>query len=111
MTNENYYVLSQIYFLVLLEINMNDKITEEGLIVVLLERLEKQRIPRLLDIQQKVDSGHSLEDFDIDFLEKSIDDARKSLPLIDRHPEYQALASKVMSLYKDITEKALGIEK
>ncbi len=90
---------------------MNDSTMEAGLIEVLLERLEKQRLPRLLGIKEKVDGGHPLDDFDVDYLEKSMEDARSFIPVIDRHPEYQPLAAKVMDLYKTISEKALEIEK
>jgi len=90
---------------------MSDPTMDEGLIEVLLERLEKQRLPRLLAIKEKVDGGNLLEDFDMEFLETSIEDARKAIPILDRHPEYQPLAAQVMDLYKAITEKALEIEK
>jgi len=90
---------------------MSNEISDTGLIEVLLERLEKQRLPRLLDIEKKLDAGESLFDEDLDFLENSIVDARKAIPLIDRHPEYQALAAQVMELYKTISEKALQAEK
>ncbi len=90
---------------------MSDPTMDIGLIEVILERLEKQRLPRLLYIQKKVDEGTSLDDLDLNFLESSMKDANKLIPIIDRHPEYQTLAAEVMSLYKDITEKALQIEK
>ncbi len=90
---------------------MDESSKDEGMIEVLLERLEKQRLPRLLDIKQKVDSGNPLEDFDLNFLEETMQDARKAIPLIDRYPKYQALAAKVMELYKSISDKALEIEK
>jgi len=90
---------------------MSDPINDTGLIEVLLERLEKQRLPRLLAINNKVDAGESPDDADLDFLESAIVDARKAIPLIDRHPEYQALAAQVMELYKDISDKALQMEK
>ena len=90
---------------------MNNSTTDTGLIEVLLERLEKQRLPRLLAIKEKVDAGEPLEDLNLEFLESSIIDARKAIPLIDRHPEYQHLAAQVMELYKEITDKALQIEK
>ncbi len=89
---------------------MNKEIIDEGLIEVLLERLEKQRLPRLFDIKQKVDDGTTLEDFDLAFLEKAMSDAKKSIPLFDRHPDYQPLIAKVMALYKDISEKSTQIE-
>ena len=90
---------------------MTDPDMDLGLIEVLLERLEKQRLPRLLDIQKKVDEGTSLNDLDVDFLESSMKDANKLIPIIDRHPQYQKLAAEVMALYKDITDKALQIER
>lgn len=82
-----------------------------ALVQVLLERLEKQRLPRLLALKKKVEEGSSLDDLELDFLENSIIDARKILPIIDRHPEYQPLAAQVVELYKDISDKALQIEK
>jgi hypothetical protein len=90
---------------------MSNEISDTGLIEVLLERLEKQRLPRLLDLEKKVDAGEPLLDEDLDFLENAIVDGRKAIPLIDRHPEYQQLATQVIELYKKITEKALQIEK
>lgn len=90
---------------------MNNSVNDTGLIEVLLERLEKQRLPRLLAIKAKVDAGEPPNDPDLDFLETAISDARKLIPLIDRHQEYQHLASQVMSLYKDISDKALKIGK
>jgi len=90
---------------------MSDSTMDTGLIEVLLERLEKQRLPRLLALKDKVDAGESLDDLDLEFLENSIADARKVIPIIDRHPEYQTLATQVMELYKDISGKALQIER
>ena len=87
---------------------MTDPDIDPGVIEVMLERLEKQR---LLDIQKKVDKGTPLNNLDIDFLETAMEDANKLIPLIDRVPECQSLPEKVISLYKDITDKALQIEK
>ena len=84
---------------------------ETGVLVVLMERLEKQRLPRILAFKEKVDSGKRLDDADLDYLEQMLKDASKALPIIDRHPEYQVLATKLVELYNHITETDLQLEK
>jgi len=84
---------------------------EIGILAVLMERLEKQRLPRILSLKEKVDGGSPLDDRDLDFLEKVMKDAKKAIPFIDKHPEYQLLATKLIALYNEITEKALQLEK
>ncbi len=90
---------------------MTDTTHDAGLIQVLAERMETQRLPRALDLKEKVDLGETLNEFDIQFLEEVFNDAQEIRPLIDRHPEWQDLAAKLIHLYKEITEKALENEK
>ena len=75
-----------------------------------LERMQEQRFPRALELKAKVDAGETLEDFDIDFLEKVFEDCTSLKPLLDRHPQYQELAARMMSLYHAITTQALANE-
>ena len=86
---------------------MTETSKDAGMIQVLAERLETQRLPRALSIKEKVDSGEVLDEFDIEFLEQVFEDANAIKPLIDRHPEWQPLAVKLIALYKEITAKAL----
>jgi len=90
---------------------MNQSTLDAGLIATLLERLEKQRLPRLLALKEKVDAGEALDDLELEFMGQAIADAQDILPIIDRHPEYQQLTTQVVTLYKDISEKALQLEK
>ena len=90
---------------------MDQSLLDAGEIVTLLERLEKLRLPRLLAIQEKVDAGEPLGDLELQFMERAIADVQDILPIIDRHPEYQQITTQVISLYKDISEKALQLEK
>lgn len=84
---------------------------DTGTITVLMERLEKQRLPRILALKEKVDNGEPLDETNLDFLEKVFSDAKYVMPLLERHPEYQSLAMKMLALYKEITEKALQLER
>jgi hypothetical protein len=89
---------------------MTDSSKEAALIQVLVERLEKIRLPVALDLKEKVDRGEVLNDLDIGFLEEVLGDVGKIKPLLDRHPEWHELAGRMASLYSDITTKALQNE-
>ena len=89
---------------------MNKPTQDAGVIAALLQRLETLRLPRLLAIQEKVDAGEPLGDLELQFMERTIADVQDILPIIDRHPEYQQITTQVISLYKDISEKALQLE-
>lgn len=90
---------------------MTEASPDTGLVVVLLERLEKQRLPRAFELKDKVDRGERLEDFELTLLKEMLDDAMRVKPLIERHPDQQDLAARVLHLYKEITQKALANEK
>lgn len=83
---------------------------EVGILAALASRFESQRLPRLLDIQAAVNRGERLPDFDLSFLEEVFKDAASYGDLLSRHPEYEALSSKVANLYHEITTKALANE-
>ena len=86
---------------------MMESSEDAGTIQVLVEQLEKQELPRLLSMKEKVNAGEVLDEFDIEFLDQVLKDANATKPLLDRHPEWQPLAARVYVLYKEITEKAL----
>jgi hypothetical protein len=90
---------------------MSHSTKDTGLIAVLLDRLEKWRLPRLLALKEKVDAGERLDNEELNFLEDAIMDSKNFMTVIDRHPEYQSLAAQVVKLYSEISEKALQIEK
>ena len=83
---------------------------DDGVIAVLIERFNKERLPRVLRLKERVDSGEKLSDMDINFLQEVFKDANHVLPLGDRRPEYQDLMAKVIRLYHEITEQALKNE-
>lgn len=83
---------------------------DQGLAVVVIERFEHWILPRVLDIKAKVDRGKKLDDFDIDFLAQVLRDAEEIKPHVDRAPAYQALYTRVIGLYGEITKQGLENE-
>jgi hypothetical protein len=89
---------------------MTENKKDEGVIEALLDRFEKFRLPRALDIQKRVHAGDRLNDNDIAFLERVLEDAQRIQPMLDRHPEFEELVARAIHLYKDITNRALENE-
>ena len=89
---------------------MTDNNPDTGLITVMLERLRTQRLPRVLRLQEKVERGERLDDYDIAFLGEMLADAEKARPLFDRNPELAEIGTKMVSLYASITGRALENE-
>jgi hypothetical protein len=83
--------------------DQNEK--DKGLLMVLLERFNKQRLPRVLALKKKVDSGEVLDDYDHKYMEDIQKDASEVMLIIKRNPEYKDLAANIINLYKEIIEK------
>lgn len=83
---------------------------DKGVIAALLQRFEHYRLPHALRLKDKVDAGEPLNDTDVEYLEKLLKNTQQIIPLIDRHPEYQELVTKAISLYQHITEKGMENE-
>ncbi|HYQ71706.1 MAG TPA: hypothetical protein VET88_07240 [Gammaproteobacteria bacterium] len=90
---------------------MKEEMKEDGVILALIERFERQRLPRILELKAKVDRAELLDEAEMEFLHGVITDAVHNKPLIDKHPEWQKFCADVVHLYEEITEKALQNEK
>ncbi|MFO1431686.1 MAG: hypothetical protein U1F76_16380 [Candidatus Competibacteraceae bacterium] len=89
---------------------MTESSHDKGVITVLLQKMEIQRLPRALSLKEKVDRGERLTDADLVFLEEVFADTREIKPYLDRYPEYHDLAVRMVHLYQQITAKALENE-
>jgi hypothetical protein len=81
-----------------------------GTIQALLERFTKERLPRALEIKQRIDQGECLSEFDIEFLERVFRDSEENRQYVARFPEYMDIVSKSVHIYEDIMAKALENE-
>ena len=84
--------------------------SDQGTIAVLLKRLNEQRLPRALELRDRVNRGSVLTALDIKFLSDVFEDTNRIKPLIEKHPEYHDIVGRMVGLYKEITEKALANE-
>ena len=82
----------------------------EGVKEALIERFERQRLPRILALKAQVDQGSRLSNADLGYLEEVLDDARQNAHIIAELPSCQGLYAQVMHLYREITERALANE-
>jgi hypothetical protein len=83
---------------------------QQGVLEVVMERFEKHRLPRILDIKTMVDRGEVLSKLDIEFLEQVCRDTQQYKHFVDGHPEFQQLYARVAHLYDEIARKALENE-
>ena len=86
---------------------MPDSDKDAAVLQTLVERFEKQRLPRALALKEKVDQGGLLDEWDTAYLEEVLEDSEQVKALVDEHPEYQDLYARAVHLYNMITEKAL----
>lgn len=84
---------------------------DKGTIAVLMERYTHIRLPRALEIKERVDSGDCLNEFEIEFLHEVFEDSKAMRPLISHHPELLPVVERMAELYHHITEKALENER
>ncbi len=79
-------------------------------IQTILDRFNHFYLPRVLSLKEKVDAGGCLDDSDTHFLTDVLNNSHNAIAIVDRHPEFQNLAARAISLYHHVTEKGLENE-
>lgn len=90
---------------------MDQSEKDAGTLTALMLNLEEIRLPRAMNILDKVNKGGLLSDRDIRFLKKVYKESRANEYLVERHPEYSGLIGRCFSLYTEIIIKGLENEK
>lgn len=83
---------------------------ELGITVVMLKQFSEKTLPEVLWIKEKLDKGECLSEGDIEFLQRIFENAQKVTAATENYADYQALYSKAIELYEEITAKALENE-
>jgi hypothetical protein len=89
---------------------MTDRAHAGGVMAMLVERFESQHLNRLLQLKQAMEAGDRLSDHHSNYLARALGEARLSKHIVDRHPEYHRLYTRIIGLYGDITRRALENE-
>lgn len=84
---------------------------ELGVYLAVMDRFNKQRLPLLLKMKEKVDRGGTLDERELSLLEEAFAEAEAGEPFAEKHPSVREIITQAQNLYKHITEKALENEK
>lgn len=85
---------------------MKQKDKDARIIAAALQRLNEYRLPRILSLKKTVDSGKVLDNFDLQFLQRVLNDAAEMHPIVKRNPEYLELWDKAIGLCEELLEKS-----
>jgi hypothetical protein len=82
----------------------------QGVLTTVIERFEKQQLPRAFSIKDAVDHGQKLSDLNISFMKEVLRESEQFRHFADDNPEYRELFSRSIHLYSSIIKQALANE-
>lgn len=85
---------------------MDQEVKDKGIIAVMLKEFETDHYPRAKLLKQQVDNGAVLDQYDLIFLDETLEVAHRTIALISRHPEYASLAKEIILMYEEIMSKS-----
>lgn len=89
---------------------MDKKEEDRATLTAVVNRFNKWRFAQAKDIKERLERGEPLTERDLQFLGRVFEASKQIMPIIERNPEYQELASKVISLIHEISQLALNNE-
>jgi len=89
---------------------MTDAERDVCLVSAMLRHLNNRRLPKLFAIKERLDHGERLDPQDMRYIHECVQDGFWVRHLCERHPDLTTICTRVTSLYKEITERALQNE-
>ncbi|MEN8212802.1 MAG: hypothetical protein ABFR19_00440 [Pseudomonadota bacterium] len=83
---------------------------DAGMLLVVVEQFRKGKLSRLMALKEQVDNGNVLNEADVEFLHKVIDDAHQTMPSTVNNAGLQEFCGHVVHLCNEIIEKAFENE-
>lgn len=81
-----------------------------GVMQAFFQDFETHRLPRILQLKDKVDRGETINDVEFEYLCKEINDACTVKHLTINYPELEEFCLEVGHLYKELCDKAVENE-
>jgi hypothetical protein len=78
---------------------------DKGIALALLDRFNNYRLPRAIEMKQRVDKGECLDDKDHVILKGVEEDMHKIATLVDRNPEFRDIYDQARGLWTSIIDK------
>lgn len=89
---------------------MDQKEEDRATLTAVLKRFTRFRLPRALEIRERLNQGGTLTEMDMQFLDRVFEAAKDVMPIVERNPEYQPLAAQAVEIIHEITSLALEYE-
>ena len=89
----------------MINVTTDSKDKDKGVIFVLLDRFNKQRLPRAKEMKKRVDAGELLTELDHSFIKEVFDEGRKIEQIVERNPEYRELYNNAFNLWHEVINK------
>lgn len=89
---------------------MNPETEDTAVKEAVLEQLNKEDLPKLLNLQERVDNGEAINDHDLQLLERVMQEIHALQSLAQNNPELEKIFAQVTSLYTRTTARAVDNE-
>ena len=75
-------------------------------LTVMIRTINREYIPRMLKMQERVERGEKLSDHELGDLQRVYDQTMQNTGVVDRNPEFADVSARYATLFNNIISKA-----